>query len=54
MMKSLMQKDKPYPRTKTCFSDKRSNVLSFQMNDTLKPVYVEHVDNWFLKIYLFK
>jgi hypothetical protein len=23
-------------------------------NATVKPLYVEHVDNWFLKIYLLK
>ncbi len=33
---------------------KRSKSGQTKLQNTVKPLYVEHVDNWFLKIYLLK
>jgi hypothetical protein len=35
-------------------SNSNNNNNNDHNNDTLKPVYLEHVDKWFLKIYSFK
>jgi hypothetical protein len=33
--------------------DREKNSIDFEKIYTLKPVYLEHVDNWFLKLILY-